>query len=662
MHVFRVAAEGMSDVEFLQGLQSTWQEYTTSIKIVSNVFLFLDRVFVLNRPELASIWRLSMLQFRTHAMGDAAAEGRVVAALLGLIKADRQTEMSEEGVLISRTIEMLKELQVIELWTHEAIKKATVEYFDEEAQQRLAALSVADYLDYVKGRIDDEARRYSVYGLDGQFSGELLNLVRKSLFVDRLHTHLRAGLASLMAVEDFAHIEHLYALARETGSEEVLRAFWLDHIKSSGAALVQDESKEEQVIVQEIIAMKDRLDRAVSKSLGDSKVFADGLKESFESFMNSRQNRPVELIARFADYQLRGAGQSVATPLSPEEEGRLMSVLDKVIMLFRFVQGKDSFEAIFKKDLARRLLYSRSVSVEAERSFVAKLKAECGSAFTSRLEGMFKDMDTTKSTMAAYQKTAAQQARKRPLPPQASRMDFTTTVISYGIWPSAPPLAVQLPPLIEEEQQAFADFYDSQHASRILKFNQGLGHCVLKANFPQGLKEIQVSVPQAVVLLLFNDTADQLSYGEIQARTGLDDANLTRTLHSLSWGKINILEKTPGTREILPTDMFAFNAGFTSKHHKIRINNIASREAAEEIPVSPSEEVAADRQYLIDAAIIRVLKRQKSLELYKLVELVSEQIKAPLGAAECSKRLEMLMEREFVTRSPENPNIYTYLA
>ena len=36
--------------------------------------------------------------------------------------------------------------------------------------------------------------------------------------------------------------------------------------------------------------------------------------------------------------------------------------------------GKDVFEAFYKKDLAKRLLVGKSASVDAERSFLSKLK------------------------------------------------------------------------------------------------------------------------------------------------------------------------------------------------------------------------------------------------------------------------------------------------
>lgn len=56
---------------------------------------------------------------------------------------------------------------------------------------------------------------------------------------------------------------------------------------------------------------------------------------------------------------------------SEEELERLM---DKVMILFRFINGKDVFEAFYKKDLAKRLLLGKSASVDAEKSMLSKLK------------------------------------------------------------------------------------------------------------------------------------------------------------------------------------------------------------------------------------------------------------------------------------------------
>jgi cullin-4 len=54
------------------------------------------------------------------------------------------------------------------------------------------------------------------------------------------------------------------------------------------------------------------------------------------------------------------------------------------------VQGKDVFEAFYKKDLAKRLLLGRSASMDAEKLMITKLKAGCGGNFTANIEGMFR--------------------------------------------------------------------------------------------------------------------------------------------------------------------------------------------------------------------------------------------------------------------------------
>jgi cullin 3 len=77
-------------------------------------------------------------------------------------------------------------------------------------------------------------------------------------------------------------------------------------------------------------------------------------------------------------------------------------VLDKTITVFRFLTDKDVFERYYKGHLAKRLLHGRSVSDDAERGMLAKLKVECGFQFTQKLEGMFHDMKISADTMQAY--------------------------------------------------------------------------------------------------------------------------------------------------------------------------------------------------------------------------------------------------------------------
>lgn len=95
--------------------------------------------------------------------------------------------------------------------------------------------------------------------------------------------------------------------------------------------------------------------------------------------------------------------------------------------------------------------------------------------------------------------------------------------------------------------------------------------------FFQGVKELQVSFLQALILLLFNEK-DELSLEEIRQKTSVEENELRRTLQSLACGKARVLSKIPKGRDVLDQDKFAFNSEFTNKLFRIKINQIQLKE------------------------------------------------------------------------------------
>lgn len=88
-------------------------------------------------------------------------------------------------------------------------------------------------------------------------------------------------------------------------------------------------------------------------------------------------------------------------------DGELDTLLDCTVALFRFLADKDLFERYYKQHLAKRLLFNRTTSDDAERGVIQRLKKECGFAFTSKLAGMFTDMEICQKTMADWKNHCA---------------------------------------------------------------------------------------------------------------------------------------------------------------------------------------------------------------------------------------------------------------
>lgn len=78
--------------------------------------------------------------------------------------------------------------------------------------------------------------------------------------------------------------------------------------------------------------------------------------------------------------------------------------------------------------------------------------------------------------------------------------------------------------------------------------------------------------------------------------------------------------------------------------------------------INTTERVFQDRQYQIDAAIVRIMKTRKTLSHTLLVSELYNQLKFPVKPTDLKKRIESLIERDYMERDKEVPNQYHYVA
>ncbi|KAL3501789.1 hypothetical protein ACH5RR_036238 [Cinchona calisaya] len=158
------------------------------------------------------------------------------------------------------------------------------------------------------------------------------------------------------------------------------------HLRDTGKQILTDPGKLKNPVefVQCLLNEKDKYDRIINLGFGNDNTFQNALNSSLEYLINLNPRCP-EFISLFADEKLQKLG--LKGGVTSEEEVEI--VLDKVIMLFGYLQEKDLFKEYYKQHLAQRLLLGESVSDDAERSLILKLKTECGYQFTSELEGLF---------------------------------------------------------------------------------------------------------------------------------------------------------------------------------------------------------------------------------------------------------------------------------
>ncbi|KAL7569862.1 hypothetical protein ACA910_008530 [Epithemia clementina (nom. ined.)] len=482
-------------------------------------------------------------------------------------------------------------------------------------------------------------------------------------------------------------ISHLWMLAGRLPSgqpavaqaiAQFARTLGLQRVQGTGnatkppplpAAMSPDKKKDPSVsavnpfnAIGDLLQLQDALSRLIRSLPNGSDLI--NLKNVWEEVAN-QETRPsvAESLAKFLDQILRS--NKKMDQYQQESDNWLGKIISGV---FVPLHAKDIFEAFYKRDLAKRLLWNRVVSMDVEKQVCSMLKAECGAAYTSKMEGMFQDVDWSRETMMVYKQSLAGHGATN------STVEMDVQVLTTGYWPVYAQYAnLQLPTALQEQQDQFSTHYKTKYQGRRMNWQYALGHCVVKCSGFSRQYELIVSLCQAIVLLQF-ETNSELKLPDLMKSVGLEDrSEMERILQSLALGKegTRILRKIdhdvdPARKKkirmnVEDNDRFTINEEFESNQRRIRINNVMMKETKEEREKTV-EAVSRDRLYLIDAVLVRILKARKTILHHTLIPQVLEQVKVPASPADVKKRIESLIEREYMERDAKDRNRYNYLA
>lgn len=398
----------------------------------------------------------------------------------------------------------------------------------------------------------------------------------------------------------------------------------------------------------------------ISITVGDAdKKFVSSVNEAFERFLNSFAEA-AEYLSLYVDKLLR-------KDFKGSSDDEVESKLDSVMTLFRYLHEKDAFQRYYQQHLTKRLLHTKAVSSDAERSFIAKMKMGCGYMYTSKMEVMFNDVKTSEETTAAFKERVETERVNM------HGVDVSVSVLTTMSWPISKHVKMNLPIGLRSCVSRFEEFYYGKHEGRVLTWHTELATADVRGRF--GLKRGGgagsereydfASVPAYLmcILMLFNDS-DTMTCKEILEATEIPEGELTRHLQSLSLAKYRVLRKEPREKEVKLTDRFSVNDDFTSKSRRIKLQVVSARKEDETEKSQTRSRIDDDRRPVIDTVIVRVMKSRKVLEHNKLIVEVTNMLSSRFepNPVEIKKRIESLVEREYLERQQDKRQIYQYVA
>ncbi|KAK3513833.1 hypothetical protein QTP70_028845 [Hemibagrus guttatus] len=738
---------------FLQTLNQSWNDHQTAMVMIRDILMYMDRVYV-QQNNVENVYNLGLIIFRDQVVRYGCIRDHLRQTLLDMIARERKGEVVDRGA-IRNACQMLMILglegrSVYEEDFEAPFLEMSAEFFQMESQKFLAENSASVYIKKVEARINEEIERV-MHCLDKSTEEPIVKVVERELISKHMKTIVEmenSGLVHMLKngkTEDLACMYKLFSRV-PNGLKTMCECMSL-YLREQGKALVSEEGEGKNPvdyiqarhaqtyycieIESGLLDLKTRFDRFLQESFSNDRLFKQTIAGDFEYFLNLNSRSP-EYLSLFIDDKLKKGVKGLT-------EQEVESILDKAMVLFRFMQEKDVFERYYKQHLARRLLTNKSVSDDSEKNMISKLKdndpkhpasttedffrercgisprgeenegsvqtrvgqqthykdTECGCQFTSKLEGMFRDMSISNTTMDEFRQ------HLQSTGVSLGGVDLTVRVLTTGYWPtqSATPKC-NIPHSPRHAFEVFRRFYLAKHSGRQLTLQHHMGSADLNATFYGPVKKLcdmlcfvlfleedgselgvggaqvtgsntrkhilQVSTFQMTILMLFNNR-EKCTFEEIQQETDIPERELVRALQSLACGKPTqrVLTKEPKSKEIENGHLFTVNDQFTSKLHRVKIQTVAAKQGESDPERKETrQKVDDDRKHEIEAAIVRIMKSRKKMQHNILVTEVTQQLRARFlpSPVVIKKRIEGLIEREYLARTPEDRKVYTYVA
>ncbi|KAG6831984.1 hypothetical protein H0H87_003128 [Tephrocybe sp. NHM501043] len=662
--------ETLQDIELLRYYARQWDRYTTGANFLNRLFTYLNRYWVKRERDegkktVYPVYTLALSQWKDVFFKQIQKDNRkLTTAVLRLITQQRNGETIDQG-LVKKVVDSFVSLgldntdlnkECLDIYKDHfegPFLEATEEYYKKESDSFLAANSVSDYLKKVEDRLREEEDRVERY-LHNKTRKELINKCDDVLI--RQHSELMwESFQGLLDFDKDEDLQRMYALlARIPEGLEPLRKKFELHVKTAGLSAVSKliesgenaDAADPKAYVDALLEVHRKNSETVARSFKSEAGFAASLDKACREFVNrnaatgSSSTKSPELIAKHADMLLRKSNKMA-------EEEDLEGALNRVMILFKYLEDKDVFQTFYTTKLSKRLIHGVSASDESEASMISKLKEACGFEYTNKLQRMFTDMSLSKDLTDSFKERMSQ---------NHDDMDITFSIMVLGtnFWPLNPPAHEFVIPIeIVPTYDRFQKYYQTKHSGRKLTWLWNYSKNELRTNYLNQKYILMTSSYQMAVLLQYNRN-DTMSLDELVAATSITKDIMSQVLALLVKAKILINEEK---------DQYDLNPNFKSK--KIRVNlNLPIKADVKAESADVLKAVDEDRKYVIQATIVRIMKARKTMKNQALIQEVISQISQRFAPKipDIKKAIETLLEKEYIERVDGSKDTFAYVA
>ena len=319
--------------------------------------------------------------------------------------------------------------------------------------------------------------------------------------------------------------------------------------------------------------------------------------------------------------------------------------------------------------MSDRLIKGSSLSINAEKIFISKLKQESGVTYVSKMQEMINDLEKNKGENEGYKLT-----KSRGTP---GGIKFNVQVISQSAWDvqKTHMEKIEVPKFIKNCMDDFESYYIGRHQQSKLIWCLGLSKIEIQYLYLKN-KNISTSTLIQFLALYFLEKKNKLDLQQISQLLGCNVQKVLYDIRGLIFnpsynqkGQIDkgviIADIDQNTKEFKPTTEISINMNFSVTHQKFNTMPLPQKKTAAEIKASEIEEAQIIKRYqdnILQATLTRIMKSRIG-QTTTHVWLVNESAKQidlfKAQPQQIKENIEKLIEKNIIKR---NGPSYEYIA
>ncbi|XP_059479190.1 cullin-2 [Neocloeon triangulifer] len=530
--------------------------------------------------------------------------------------------------------------------------EASGDYYRKEASRMLQEYDIAEYMERVIQKLEEEIKRSNRYLYKTSF--EKVRSKFEEHFVENHKDRLLSECPGMVEGERKKELGNLYILLKPLPQHmnHLINALQ-EHIQKKGLESISNLGGENihSQFVENMLGVHKKYRDLIREVFKDDQNYVGALDKACTLVINHKSNprsacKSPEMLAKHCDSLLRKTAKGIS-------ESEVEEKLGQSITIFKYIDDKDVFQKFYSRMLAKRLIQQMSQSMDLEEGMINRLKQACGYEFTSKLHRMFTDINVSSDLNAQFNDSLQKDGYELGI-------GFSVNVLQTAAWPisninSTP---ITLPSELENAVQKFENFYHTRFSGRKLTWIHNLCQCELRFNYLKKTYFITMNTYQMAILLLFAKT-DKLNYSDIKETLSIPEEALNKHIASLVECKF----LSSDTEAIASESQLSLNMSYSNKRTKFKISGAIQRELPQESEQTISA-VDDDRKMYLQAAIVRIMKSRKSLRHNDLITQVLAQNNGTFtpSISMIKKSIESLIEKQYLERTANTTDFYSYIA